>query len=188
MFTRTDGPKPAAGSPEAVASTRLGVILAGKTHEVVRELELPRIGKVAIRLLRRTEAEDVDLEVTSWLVRQAKERGVSADELMAAGTLPLSSRTALEKLARALRDPTDHAKPLGTVEELEQLDEEILGEAWVAYESLRLDLDPLSGELSPEELEAIVDAGKKNDRIRLFGFGFSKLCASLPALVARLSS
>lgn len=172
----------------AVAGTRLGAILAGKTHEVVRVVDLPRIGPVAIRLLRRAEAEEVDIEVTTWLVGLAKQRGLAADELMAAGTVPISSRTFVETLARAVRSPEDPSQPFGTVAEWAQLDDEVLGEAVAAYDGLRAELDPLSGALTPEEFDAIVEAGKKNDRIRLFGFGASKLSACVHALVSRPAS
>lgn len=187
MFTKDDKAAPPAAA--ATPASRAAAVLAGKTHEVVRTVELARVGRVGVRLLRRAEQEQVDIDVTTWLLRAARERGVSPDDLLGVGTLPLNSRKTVETLARALRDPDDPAKPwAASVDEIVQFDDEILGEMTAAYHALRVELDPLGGTLTPEEFTAIVEAGKKKDRIRLFEFGASKLSAFIASTESRPAS
>lgn len=168
---------PDPGAVERMA-TRLGRVLAGGTHRVTREVELPRVGKAIVRLLTRLEEEEVAIELAAWIHRNGEERGLSDAALVATGRMPVSSRRALEVCCRAFRDPEDLTKPLGTREEWEQLDDTILGAANIAYEDLAEELDPV-GELELDApTMAMIDAAvKKNDRASLTSFGARMLAA-----------
>ncbi len=159
------------------ASSRLGAILAGKTHEELVPIEIPRVGPAKLRLLRRHEQEAVDVAVATWAATVATEAGISVELLSASGVLPLASRTSQEIMARAVRDPESPDNAFGTLEEWGNLDDQQLGYCEQQYAELRLRLDPFSVELAPLELEAITEAAKKKDEIRLFNFGASRLVA-----------
>jgi hypothetical protein len=171
-------PSPAPGSAAAPAS-RLGRILAGGAHVELRPLELPRgLGRAQVRLPSRREAELVDLAVADWLRQLATERELGEAELVGA-RMPINKRHALHTVAVAVRDPDDPALPFGSVEEWEQLDEEIVGVAYQAIEDLRAELDPLAGGLTEDEAAAIAEAIKKKDATLLFVVGLPKLVAWL---------
>lgn len=159
------------------ASSRLGAILAGKTHEVLVPLEIPRIGPAQIRLLRRHEQEEVDVAVAVWAAELATEHGISVELLSASGLLPLASRTTLETMSRAVRDPENPDNAFGPLDEWNRLDDQQLGACEQAYVDLRAQLDPFAVEIPAAELTLITEAAKKKDVNRLFNCGAAKLVA-----------
>lgn len=186
-------PTAASSSPDPAAvermATRLGRVLAGGTHQVTRIVELPRVGKAAVRLLTRLEEEEVALELAAWIHRNAEEKGLSDASLVATGRMPVSSRRALEVCCRAFRDPEDLTTAFGTREEWEQLDDTILAAANIAYEDLAEELDPVGElELDAGTMAVIEAAVKKNDRASLTSFGARSLAAYAITSAARRAS
>lgn len=163
-------PSPAAQSlpPPVPIPTHLSRFIA--RGEAV---QLPLIGAAWIELLGAWASNAVESEVA---------RAIAALELTSATREAMQAELerAVRTLARTVRDPEDHAKPLGTVDEWGALDPDVVSACWQTYGDVRERLDPLASiDLTPDERLAVQVAIKKKDANLLRSFGIAKLSAYL---------
>lgn len=92
---------------------------------------------------------------------------------------------AVRYAARAVLDPVTH-EPIGTVEEWRQLDDDVIGEFWGAYDDVRKAFDPFNGDLTKEEIDGITDAIKKNSAMLLRFYGARRLSTFLCSMAGQL--
>ena len=138
--------------------------------------------------------EDVTLpifgSVYAEIIGHTKSNKVEADtlEAMTKARIPLTGGFAwsvdLERKARtlafAIRDPDDHSKPFGDVDEWLDLDDDIIMACSLVYDDVRNRLDPLGAPtLTKERAAEIMDAFQKKSRTLLLSFGIAELSAWL---------
>lgn len=140
-----------------------------------------------MRLPKRSER----FEATSAARQALKEAGFPIDAT-AATALGAQEQWHYELgvrlLAVAVRDPNDVSRPLASVEEWRECDDDQLDATWERFEDLQAQLDPMeAGTLSQADAIAIAAASKKKDVVLLMSFGSRKLALfattseSLPA-------
>ena len=156
------------------ARSPLAAALAGGAGRVLRDVDLPVLGKAKLRLLGHHEEQAVNDELARWLAGK-REGGL---ELAGAG---VTAERAVRTLAIAVRSPIDPALPFGSADEWATLDHGVIGAAWSRYEDLQEELDPCRDdvELSEAERAEIAHAVKKNSHTLLITFGAAKLTGYL---------
>lgn len=170
--------KAAGGTPPSPAASLLRRTFGVARGEVV---DVPSFGRMYIELLGAVAAQEVESEVQREMTR-----------LQLALDMRTEPRYELERawrtLARAARDPDNHAALFGTVDEWGQLDETLISVAWSAYADVKERLDPLAGELTEDELVMINVALKKKDPALWRTFGLNTLSRWLASLDDRPST
>lgn len=145
------------------------------------EITIPRTTLAArLRLLTRTESQQVDLATREYMKAGGVELSVSTGEEYLA-------EKATRVMAIAVRTDEAPHEPLAPLEQWRnELDDDQLGALWRRYEDLRQQYDPDPEELTDAEFEQIVEAGKKKDSDLLSSFGSRKLARCITTLVGQL--
>lgn len=161
-YGRIDAPEP---KPTKIASL---AILSGRGELV----EIPLLGPAWIQLLPHRERTEVDTEI--FLEMEAlKIRPGTTDFQLA-----FSAVQAVRTLARVVRDPDDptHKTSFGTLEQWQELDEDVIAAAWTTYADTRQRLNPLDNlAITDAELVGITFALQKKSAQLLRCFGVAKL-------------
>ena len=161
------GDAAAAVAPSTTALAQLGLVRGA-------EATLPVIGPVWIQLLGHGQ----DNQVEGGVIAAMAEHKIPLGDLWV-WTVDLERKA--RTLALAVREPGDHSKPFGTLEEWIDLDDRVIFACSLKYDEIRDRLDPLAAAytITPERAEALLDAFKKKDRNRLLCFGIDELASWL---------
>lgn len=143
--------------------TELANVRRGET------IEVPGLGRVRIELIGARAYQEIEADAR----RAMMTRGIELDHLT--GTLYELER-AVRTLAIVVRDPDDHTRPFGSLEEWETIDPDRILATWQAYGDVRERLDPVSQPLTADEAAEIEIAVKKKDVRVLRACGLRKLC------------
>ena len=157
------------GLPAAPASsgTRLGEILAaGPRGE--NDVDLGPLGRVRVDLIPVRDSQEVEAE--SYKAIEALGLMVST---LTADRFELER--AYRTLSRAVRDPADRTKEIGTVEEWASLDSDVVAACWQAYGDVRQRLDPAPEAPTELELQNIAAAVARGDRRLVHSYGLVKV-------------
>lgn len=159
--------------------------LAAKLGDMVRgaDVDLPLLGPAYIELVKHDVGNVVEVE-TMEAMNSARVPLTAGF----AGTLNLEHCARI--LARAVRDPVNHAEPFGTVDEwTTQLDDDVIAAAWLVYCDVRNRLDPLPlNSLSDADRTRLHDAFKKKERTFFLECGVATLTAWLLSGDVQLST
>ena len=137
------GQKLAGQAQPAPAKSPLGAMLERGRRGDLRDI--PGLGPVWLQLIGSETVDDIEEAVT----KRMKERGFEAESLLHA--LTFDANRARHTLAPAARDPQDHSKPFGSLEEWHALDPDTVAAAWEAFGDVRLALSPLDVETTKEQ-------------------------------------
>lgn len=175
-MTATGRLRPTAPAPEATKASALAEALGGRQHVSVVVPRTQVSGQM--RLLGRGESSDVTFAAR----KHFQDRGVelTPSAMATPGVMDeWNCEVAVRHLAIAVRDPADVSRPLASLEEWRQCDDDQIAALWQEYQDLRERLDPLAalGELPEAEFTAIAQAVKKKDADLLRSYGCSKLAA-----------
>jgi hypothetical protein len=140
-------------------------LAAGRRGELV---VLPHLGQAWVELPGAVAWEEVQITARRELAAAELELEITTAEVF-------EMKLARHTLARAVRDPNDHAVAFGTLEEWGELDPDVINSAWQVFGDVRERLDPMSLELSDNERATIEIAIKKKDGRLLRSFGITKL-------------
>lgn len=133
-----------------------------------------------MRLVRRHEALALLAEARAAFAE--KKLPIDPSALSAPGLLnEWQCEIAVRHLALAVRDPADTAKPLASLEEWRDCDDDQIAALWQRYQDLREEIDPLANleQLTEAEFAAIRLAAKKKppEVDLLTSYGSRKLAA-----------
>jgi hypothetical protein len=157
--------------PPPDTKSKLAQVIGGRRGE---DATLPVIGPVWMELLGSAKST----EIAAAADREIAELGFTDGSAGAA--IRFEAARALRTLAAGVRDPADHGKAFGTLDEWRDLvDDQLLNACWQAYGEMQERLDPLERPLTEEEFGAIEAAVKKKDGAVLRSFGIARLCAWL---------
>lgn len=145
------------------------VLAAGRRGE---EVTIPVLGRMWIELPGARQWQEIEAAIRREMRRLEIGDLTSGDITVAAAH---QAELAMRVLAVAARDPDDHAKPFGTLEEWGELDNDLISIAWHAWGDVRDRLDPVSMPLTDEDMIAIGVAVKKKDGPSLRTYGVAKL-------------
>ncbi len=163
----------------SVSATKLSRrIVAGRRGELV---DLLALGRVFLELPG----------AVAWLEIEEQHRkamGALFGELTIENAPLYELDHARRILAVAARDPDDRALAFGTIEEWGELDVDVINEAWQAFGDIRERLDPISQDLTSDDMVSISSAVKKKDAALLRTFGVAKLSAWLASMVDQPST
>ncbi len=138
-----------------------------------RDVELPGLGRAFCQLVGQRDAERIDIEV----LRMLAEHELSLDVVTVNRA---ESAKATRYLAVSMRDPDDHAKPFGSLEEWQELDEYIITAAWHAYGDVAEQLDPMTSDgITQQDMQTIRAAIAGKDWTLLRSFGVNTLSSYL---------
>jgi hypothetical protein len=128
-------------------------------------VEMPLVGRVWVELLGEATVDEIEGAVLSIM----KAEGL---EPIAMNMLSYDScRTALT-LARAVRNPDDHAERVGSDEEWRSIDIDVILACGLAYNDVRERLSPVAmGSLTKDQLDGIRLAIEKKNAMGLRSFG-----------------
>jgi hypothetical protein len=145
--------------PPPDTKSKLAQVIGGRRGE---DATLPVIGPVWMELLGSAKST----EIAAAADREIAELGFTDGSAGAA--IRFEAARALRTLAAGVRDPADHGKAFGTLDEWRDLvDDQLLNACWQAYGEMQERLDPLERPLTEEEFGAIEAAVKKKGRSRL---------------------
>lgn len=170
--------KPAKPEPEA---SSLGKFLALGNRGTTATL--PLLGEVWIELA----GHDALNAAESGMLAEMKALGL---DLMTVTAGAWETEKVRRVLASCVRDPKDHAKPFGTIEEWGKVDSDLLAACNHVYMDARAQLDPIGlaggaqgwGRI-PEEIRLSIKAAiEKKSPILLLSFGVSTLANYLLTL------
>lgn len=174
-------PSPSAAADKASALEALGA-------RVHIDVQIPRTQVAAkMRLVSRSEELGIVAE-TREMLRQRK-LPLDAAALASLGMVnEWNCEIAARTLAIAVRDPEDTSRPLASLEEWRECDDDQIGALWEEYQDLRERIDPLKNyeQLSEQELAAMVSAAKKKppEIDLLMSYGSRKLALFAISTVA----
>lgn len=157
----------APASPVSRPLTR--VVAAGRRGELVT---LPHLGQAWIELPGAVAWEELQIAVRNEFVAAKLELDITTSDLW-------ELKRARHTLARAARDPADHAAAFGTLEEWGELDPDVVNACWTVFGDVRERLDPMASPLTAEERLGIELAIKKKDARLLRSYGTQKLSSYL---------
>lgn len=158
-------------------------MLSGGSVFEHRTVDVVGVGRVAVRMLSRSEEASIDLAMAKWLSQLTGVEGISETALASIGGMPVSSERATRVVAIAARDPEDTSKPFGTLDEWRQLSDVQIGAAYEAYEDLVEEMDPLGRGLRTDEIAGIRDAIAKKNLSLLVAYGSRRLALYLSTTV-----
>jgi hypothetical protein len=179
----------AAADKRAVAVTaekpsRFAAAIAGvRVHEPVTVMGVPG----AMRLVGHGAVQEIEGAV----YKRMAELGLALSELTAT---TYESERAVRTLAESVRDPADHSKPLGTLEEWQQVDLDTIVPLWMDYNDLRERQNPIEVPPSERDVATIQLALQKKSGVLLRSCGLRVLSnwllstADLPATSPEPSS
>ncbi len=142
---------------------------------------IPHLGQAWVELPGAVVWEEVQITARRELAAAGLELEIGSAEVF-------EMKLARYTLARAVRDPNDHAAPFGTLEEWGELDPDVINTAWQVFGDVRERLDPMSLALDDAERIAIEIALKKKDGPLLRSFGITKLAIYMLTTAAPPSS
>ena len=160
--------------PAPSASSLAGQVTSARVHV---DVEVPRTtvrGKM--RVLGYGEECMVEAETRIAL----REFGIT-DE----GHRRFREEIAMRTVAAAVRDPADTSQTLASVEAWKECDAGQIGELWQRYKDLADQLDPIGGNVTSEDLQAMEAAAKKGEAGLLMSYGSSKLAGFAITLAGR---
>lgn len=176
-------PTDAADAPKPGRSVVLG-------ERPLVDVTIPRTSvKARMRLVGRAEA----LAITSETRRLFKALGLLDEQGRVVGVASddWNGEIATRFLALAVRDPADTSKPLASLEDWRECDDDQIEGLWSEYRDLREQLDPLgdgNAALTVAELDSIEAAVKKKASAVLMSFGSRKLATYLLTSAERPAS
>lgn len=154
--------------------TGLAAAVGARVHV---DVTIPRTQiKGRMRLVVRHEVAALRSETYAFFA--AEERAVTPATLALPAVLEdWNAEIAVRHLAIAVRDPADESKPLASLDEWRELDDDQIGALLGEYKDLGARLDPiaLDTHLTSEEEAALRAAAKKGDVEILMSFGCLKL-------------
>lgn len=157
--------------------------LAARVHI---DVTIPRTNiRARMRLVSRGEA----LAIKSAVFRQFKDAFDAQVNSLTVADWNLE--VAARHLAVAVRDPEDELRPLATIDQWHECDDEQIAALWEQYQDLRDQLDPVgedSAPLTEQELGELEAAAKKKDAAVLTSFGSRKLARYVTTLGERPAS
>ncbi len=133
-----------------------------------------------MRLVGRSEA----MAITAETRRAFKTLGLIDEQGRVAGVAgdDWNAEIAVRYLAAAVRDPKDPGKPLATLEEWRECDDDQIESLWSEYRDMRERLDPLgdgNALMTDADVDIIRTAVKKKESALLMSFGSRKLATYL---------
>lgn len=168
-------PAAAAAAPTKMAAVR-GQVARGEL------VTFPGLGQAYVQLLSRTQATAIEVAVFDAMAKQ----GLPAIQLHA---FTYDQERYARTLALAARDPDDHSKPFGTVEEWQAEDDDIIFAASLVYKDVRSRLDPIGIDSLDDDTESkLVAAFKKKDWSLLRSYGVATLVTWLATGALQLAS
>jgi hypothetical protein len=167
----------AAATPTANQSTRLGAfVVADLRGEIVT---LPVLGSVYMQLV----GHDVGNTIEGQTFAEMASHGLPP---MGITGLSYEGERAKRTLAEAVRDPEDHSKPFGTLEQWGKLDDDVIVACWHVYGDVRDRLDPIGlDSLTAEDVAQLDAALEKKNATALRSYGVAKLSLYLLTTAAR---
>lgn len=150
----------------------MSVELAGA--RIFVDVTIPRTSvRGRLRLLTRGEMKSVRLEcrkATAHLGLQSPQLDITRE---------WNEEVATRILAIAVRHPDDETKPLASLADWEECEDDQIGALYQAYQDHADQLDPLAAEASLSDVEVleIRDAAKKKQGLLLMSYGSQKLAA-----------
>jgi hypothetical protein len=158
--------KRAAGQSAPVPKTPAAIVLErGPRAEL---LDVPGLGPMWMTLPGVGFWEDLEFEMARFVRQQGLELAQVPSE-----ALQLFKTRRI--LAHAARDPENHSKPFGTLEEWRDIDAGLAESAMAAFADMRERLTPLDVDISAEHRALIMAAVKKKERTILRSFGQATL-------------
>lgn len=161
--------------PADAPSSDDGVRALGAREHV--DVTVPRTSvKGRMRLVGRSEA----LAITTGTIASFKAAGLINDQGLVFGVASddWNGEIAVRYLAVAVRDPKDERKPLASLDEWRECDDDQIESLWSEYRDMRERLDPLgdgNAMLSDSDLAMLESAVKKKESALLMSFGSRKL-------------
>jgi hypothetical protein len=142
-----------------------------------------------MRLVDRDEG----IEITTETMRLFRERGLIDEHgrVFHVAIDDWNAEFAVRHLAIAVRDPIDASKPLDSLDEWRECDDDQIESLWSDYKDHRQRIDPLgngAAPLSDAEMSLIEDAVKKKELAVLMSFGSLKLASYLTTSAERPAS
>lgn len=181
---RTGGiPASALGNGQPAAAAEPSPMAKARKHIARGELvNLAPYGEVWMQVLGSEAMEDIEA---------ATFRALAAKDLppvdLHVGTYNIHRFRRI--LALAVRNPTNHDEPFGSLEEWGEEPDETLTIGIVLYKDVKQRLDPATNtQLTDDEAAAVFDAFKKKDSQLLRSFGFATLLSWLLSGAVQLSS
>lgn len=130
---------------------------------------LPVLGKAWIELAGHETVNEIEGAVFAEMKRLGLEFSVAT-------ALTFEAERAARTLAATVRDPDDHAKAFGTVEEWSRIDSDLINACNLVYGDVRDRLDPLGDQsISSDDTAIFLHALEKKSPIMLRSFGVAKL-------------
>ena len=172
--------KTAGAKAPASDATLLGrAFPGGRRGELVT---LPVLGKAWIELAGHETVNQIEGAVFCEMSRLGLEFSVAT-------ALTFEAERAARTLAATVRDPDDHSKAFGTIEEWLQIDSDLLNACNLVYGDVRDRLDPLGeGSTSEEDTALFLQALLKKSPATLRSFGVAKLSRLLLSGVVQPAS
>lgn len=170
--------KPTEPADAAKIGAGLADLLGARLHV---DVTIPRTTIAgAMRLVDRTES--LAIKAATRKVFQAAGLITEAGNVVETAVDDWNAEIGVRHLALAVRDPSNHAKPLDSLDEWRQCDDDQIAGLWNRYQDLREELDPLGAnedtlKLSAADLEMMRAASKKKEHGLLMSFGSRKLAA-----------
>lgn len=158
------------GEKAAAAKSRLAAVLDRDDRGEL--VELHGLGLAWLRLIGSDEVTEIEAE----LFRRMKDLGLEANVL---NGLTYEAERAKLTLARVVRDPDDHAKSFGTLDEWGQVDPDTIAAAWSSYADMRTRRSPLDVAITPELRAQIESAISKKNGMLLRSFDVLTLSSYL---------
>jgi hypothetical protein len=141
-----------------------------------------------MRLVTRAERLQAHADTRRFLEKQGFPIDASAASSLGAHE-QWQYELGLRLLAAAVRHPEDAELPLASVDEWRECDDDQIDALYTRLEDLRAEHDPLgAGELTREDVTAIIAAAKKKDAAVLMSFGSRKLALFAITSVEPLAS
>lgn len=171
---------PSAGATSEPTALGRRLSTAGRRGE---EVTLPDpLGRVFIEMIGDRAWLELEVAVDAEMAR------LGVGPLSVVNAPKWESERARRALSMSCRDPDDHSKPFGTLEEWGVLDSTILNLAWTAWSDVRERLDPMAVPLTEDVALAVQAAVKKKDVPLLRTFGVATLSLWLASMADQLST
>lgn len=163
---------------EAAADRKLTEIANARRGETV---DVSGLGRIRFEPVGARAYQEIERDTHKVMT----ERGLALDYTT---STTYELERAVRTLAIVARDPDDHARPFGSLEEWERVDPDRILLAWSSYGDVRERLDPAADGLTAAEAIEIEIAVKKKELRVLRSFGLRKLSAWLCTTGVQLST
>lgn len=140
---------------------------------------LPLLGPAWIELAGHRTANEIEAATFAEMKRLGFDLALET-------ALTFEAERNVRTLAACVRDPDDHNKPFGTLDEWRDLDTDLVAACNQIYGDVRVRLDPLGAEsLSDDDRASIALALEKKSAMGLRYFGVAKLSLYLLAMASQ---